>query len=212
MPSLGAPAAAKAVNNKDTVKLRPPSAGGIKLATPGAPAEAKASKETIKLSPKPAPAATENAVAEEKSAEEKAAPEQAPTVNLKLKSKKPTKSKLTIGKPPPPKTPPKEEEAAPESPTAPGAGGGGGLKLKSMAPKTEAPRAQADQNKIKEIKKGGPKTKSQASPIYTLVAIIAVVLVAFSALVTAAQYFNLWNQEAIGGQPIEIPVLKDMVK
>lgn len=208
MPSLGAPAAAKAVSNKDTVKLRPPSLAA-KPAGAGTPAEAKASKETIKLSPKPA--AIEKEPGTEKPVEEKSAVDQASTINLKLKTK------LSVGKPPPPKTPPKEEAApptpeAPETPEVSTAPGSGGLKLKAMAPKTEAPRAKADQEKIKGIKKGSPKGKSQASPVYTLVAIIAVVLIAFSALVTAAQYFNLWNQAVIGGQPIEIPVLKDMVK
>jgi hypothetical protein len=202
MPSLGATATAKSVNTKDTVKLSSP-------APKAAPAaeEPKSSKATIKLAPKPqaeAPAAVE-----EKQ-------DEAPTVNIKIGPKKDRKSKISIGKAPPPKTPtapPATPEKAPEqNGVEPPEGGAGGLKLKDIGPKTEAPRAQSDQDKIKEIsidKRGG---KSQASGFYTLVALITFVLLAFSALVTAVQYFNLWDLETIGGNKIEIPVLKDMIK
>ncbi|MDD5728351.1 MAG: hypothetical protein PHV59_07310, partial [Victivallales bacterium] len=228
LPSLGAPAAAKAVNSKDTVKLHIPPANGSSADT----GTKTAAKETIKLSPKePAPETvipedggtainlklevpksklTLGKVVQPKTPEpETAVPEDGGTaVNPELNTEEP-KSKLTLGKVPPPKTPvpaPDEGgEAAP--PSAPG----GGLKLKTMAPKAEAPRTAVDQEKIKEmrISRGGA---GQASPLYTLVAVIAVILVAFCTLVTAVQYFNFWNKQAIGGNPIELPIMKDLKK
>ncbi|MCK4981710.1 MAG: hypothetical protein KAS17_02240, partial [Victivallaceae bacterium] len=113
---------------------------------------------------------------------------------------KAAKSKLTIGKAPPPKTQPNEEEAPDEK---------GGLKLKSMKPKIEAPRATADKEKIKEIK-SGKKGSSQASPIYTAAAIITFVLVAFSALATTAQYFALWDTKNPVGEQI-VPHVKNIM-
>ena len=195
MPSLGATAAAKTVNNKETVKLRPSAAA--QNAPAGDDAAAKASKATIKLSP-PSAAKTK----EEPKATEDKKDEAGPTVNLKIDRK--PKSKLTIGKAPPPKTVAKEEEeAAPE-------GQGGGLKLKSMAPKTEAPRAAADQQKIKEKKTGKKREKSSASPFYTAVAVITVVLVAFSALATTSQFFDLWEPESPVGKQI-VPHVKGIM-
>ncbi len=193
MPSLGVTAAAKTINNKETVKLRPSAA--VKPEgkdSNGSEATAKASKETIKLSPTPVPKQSEVP-------ETKKDKEAAPAVNLTLDEKKPAKSKLTIGKAPPPKTSPKEDVEAPE-------GKAGGLKLKSMAPKTEAPRALADQQKIKEIKKG-KKGNSEASMFYTIAAVISVVLVAFSALVSVSQFFDFWEKENPVGQQI-VPHVK----
>ena len=201
MPSLGAPAAAKTVNNKDTVKLRPPTDEAIPA---GDEAATMASKDTIKLSPQP----------EEKIAEEKE--KEAPTVNLKLDAKKATKSKLTIGKVPPPKTPAKPEveakpEEAEETPAEKnGNGGDSGLKLKEFKRSAEAPRAQADLEKIQGMKTG--KKDSSASMFYTMVAVVTLVLVAFSAMATAVQYFNLWDLKTIGGKAIELPYLKDLGK
>ena len=193
MPSLGVTAAAKTVNNKETVKLRPSAAvKPEEKDTSGSEATAKASKETIKLSPTPAPKKSEVPAAKKDK-------EEAPAVNLKLDEKKPAKSKLTIGKAPPPKSSPKEDVEAPE-------GKAGGLKLKSMAPKTEAPRALADQQKIKEIKKG-KKGNSEASMLYTIAAVISVVLVAFSALVSVSQFFDFWEKENPVGQQI-VPHVK----
>ena len=186
MPSLGAPAAAKTVNNKETVKLRPSAA--IKKDGPGEATTAKASKETIKLSP---PGAAKK--------------EEAPVAKAKAEEEEPKKSKLTIGKVPPPKTTPKEDAEA-EAPA-----GGSGLKLKSMAPKIEAPRAAADQEKIKGIKKNKKSGGSQASMFYTAVAVITFVLVAFSALVTTSQFFELWDTENPVGVQI-IPIVKDVMK
>ena len=188
MPSLGVTAAAKTVNNKETVKLRPSAA--VKAEgkdSNGSEATTKASKETIKLSPTSVP---------EQSEVPEAQKDAAPAVTLKLDEKKPTKSKLTIGKAPPPKSSPKEEVEAPE-------GKAGGLKLKSMAPKAEAPRVLTDQKKIKEIKKG----KSDASMFYTIAAVISVVLVAFSALVSVSQFFDFWEKENPVGQQI-VPHVK----
>jgi hypothetical protein len=188
MPSLGATAAAKTVNNKATVKLRPPADNKKEAASDEA--AAKASKETIKLSP-PLEAKKEEAKAPEEK-KGKAPAEETPK-----------KSKLTIGKAPPPKTVPAEtEEAAPEVKK-------GGLKLKSMAPAAEAPRAEADKEKIKEIK-AAKKGSSEASMFYTMVAIISVVLVAFSALVTVSQFFELWEKESPVGEQI-VPHIKGLM-
>jgi hypothetical protein len=198
LPSLGAPAAAKTVNNKETVKLRP--SASTPQDAPDEEAAVKASKATIKLSP---PTAVKPPEKPETSPETPPETKGEETVPAPAEAEEKPKSKLTIGKAPPPKTPPKEEEeTAPEKP--------GGLKLKSMAPKTEAPRAAADQEKIQERKKGGPKGKSQASPIYTAVAVIALVLVTFGALATTAQFFDLWQPESPVGKQI-VPHVKGIM-
>ncbi len=200
MPSLGVTVAAKTVNNKDTVKLRPPAAGEA----PAGEEVSQASKDTIKLSPHPVP---EGEVSEDKK-------DDAPTVNLKVNAKKGKNSKLTIGKTPPPKTPvPKTPvPATVEGKFEESKPGSGGLKLKEMAPIAEAPRAKTDKDVIKEKKKAMKGGRTQASGFYTLLAVLTIVLVAFCALVTATQYFNLWDLETIGGQKIEIPYLNELMK
>jgi hypothetical protein len=194
LPSLGATAAeAKTASNKETVKLRPAAA---EKATAGAE-KAKASKETIKLSPQAEEAPTGKL-------------EETPTVNLKIAPKKNKKSKLTISKPPKAQKPQQAPPKPGEKPAEPAAAGG--LKLKAQKAKTEAPRAEADKAKIEELKATKKAGNTEASSIYTLVAILTLVLMAFSALVTAAQYFNLWDLDTIGGKQIEIPYMKDLVK
>ena len=192
MPSLGVTVAAKTVNNKETVKLRPSATGATENAPAGDEATVKASKATIKLTPPATPGETE-------SAEEKKDDTPAPAAE-----ETPKKSKLTIGKAPPPKSAPKETEE-PEAP----AGKAGGLKLKSMAPKIEAPRATADQAKIKE-KKTKKKGNNEASVFYTMVAVISFILVAFSALVTVSQFYELWDKENPVGQQI-VPHVKGIM-
>lgn len=203
MPSLGVTMAAKTVNNKATIKLHPTEAAAEDKA-------AQASKQTVKLSPQPPPEKASEApeVLEEveeveeieeieEEAEEKKA---APSVNLKLNMGA-LKSKLVITKTPDSDIPPEAETPASESKT-------GRLKLQAMKPKIEAPRTVTDQEKILELKAAKQNAAAPASAFYTLVALITIVLVLFSALVTAVQYFNIWNPQATGGQKIELPYLK----
>lgn len=219
MPSV---AQAKTIPAGETIRLRPSEGGS---APPPQPVLQSSAKDTIRLKPggsgvaAPPPASPSAPTI---------APPSASTVALKAPSSTPQKPPApsaplaapSPGAAPGPKIGLKPQQTAPAVPpaasTPPSSTGGekkGGLALKksedSGAPKGP-PRAQKDQEIIKNVKKDrGP---GKPSVFYTAMSVFTFLFLLFSTYVSAANYVNTWEQSRFE-EPIHfpIPVLEDRI-
>ncbi|MFA7231149.1 MAG: hypothetical protein WC071_07745, partial [Victivallaceae bacterium] len=180
-------------SSKATIRLTPESA------TSSAPALAPASKispsaPTLNLKPPVA--------AGEKKADEQAVPAVPKLGGLKLGKKN--------------EEPGEQSSAAADAPPAvEGETKKGGLSIKKAAADAEEPkgppRVQKDQEKIAAGVSGRKAAASEASLLYTCLAVVTLIILGASVAITVIQYANFWEQQRVG-RKIEIPYLSDLVK
>ncbi len=231
-PAPTAPVAPQS-SAKDTIKLKPSGSAPpmVKPATPP-PSGVTPSAATVNLKPAtPPPSGSAPAAATVNL--KPSSPPSAATVNLKpaapgapLKppTPKPASSSGESAAPPPVSAPPSGApklgvklgtQSAAGAAAAPEEGKKKGLTVKKDEKAADAPagppRAQKEQEELKGSKK---KNKGDSAPslFYTITGVFTLLLILFSAFVSAAQYVNLWEQSRFEERVhITVPILEDHI-
>lgn len=201
---------------KDTIKLKP-GASAPPMAKPPTPVPA--------LAPASGTASPSAATVNLKPASQAAKPG-APTMPLKpaAPTLKPAAPPTTSSAPPPAAPPSGAPKLGVKAPTAPptadasaapeGEKKKGGLSVKKderAAAPAGPPRAQKEQEELKGSKKKGGGDNAP-SLFYTIAGAFTLILILFSAFVSAAQYINLWEQERFEERVhITVPFLEDHI-